>query len=89
MADIFSLKDKIILVTGSSRGLGGAMAHRLAEFGATVIMNGRDQEQLKKSCAELKKEGLKVDFEAFDVADDSEAISGLDSIAKHMVVWMD
>ena len=82
MANIFSLKDKIILVTGSSRGLGGAMAHRLAEFGATVIMNGRDQEQLKKSCAELKKEGLKVDFEAFDVADDSEAISGLNSIAK-------
>ena len=43
MENIFSLQDKIILVTGSSRGLGMAMARILSEFGATVIINGRDQ----------------------------------------------
>ncbi|HEY0297824.1 MAG TPA: SDR family NAD(P)-dependent oxidoreductase, partial [Arachidicoccus sp.] len=34
-----NLKEKVILVTGASRGIGAAVAHRLAEAGAKVIVN--------------------------------------------------
>lgn len=37
-SELFSLKDRIILISGPSRGLGWAMAHKLAEAGATVIL---------------------------------------------------
>jgi gluconate 5-dehydrogenase len=49
----FSLKGKIIFVTGSSRGLGWAMAQACAQAGATTILHGRSEQALKKRCEEL------------------------------------
>ena len=46
--NLFSLNDQVILVTGSSRGLGWEMAKAMAETGAMVILNGRDREFLSK-----------------------------------------
>ena len=66
--NLFSLNDQIILVTGSSRGLGWEMAKAMAETGATVILNGRDRELLSKSQNELEKAVLKSDIQAFDAA---------------------
>ena len=48
-----SLKGKIALVTGSSRGLGFATARQLVQEGAIVIINGRDAAQLSNAKAEL------------------------------------
>lgn len=48
-----SLKGKIALITGSSRGLGFATARQLVQEGAIVIINGRDAAQLSKAKAEL------------------------------------
>ena len=42
--DLFSLKDKTALITGSSEGIGLALANGLAEAGARIIINGRDKE---------------------------------------------
>ena len=53
--NLFSLNDQVILVTGSSRGLGWEMAKAMAEAGATVILNGRDRELLSKRQNELEK----------------------------------
>ena len=41
--EIFSLEGKVALVTGSSKGLGEAMARALAEAGASVVINSRKQ----------------------------------------------
>jgi len=79
--DLFCLKDRVILVTGSSRGLGWAMARKLAEAEATVILNGRDHELLKQHSGELEAEGLSVDMEAFDVSDTDSVLTGMQSIA--------
>ena len=56
--NLFSLNDQVILVTGSSRGLGWEMAKAMAEAGATVVLNGRDRELLSKRQNELEKAGL-------------------------------
>lgn len=50
------LKDKIALVTGSSRGLGFATAYLLAQEGAKVIINGRNPEKLEAARQRIEKE---------------------------------
>ena len=46
MAKLFNLAGRTALVTGSSRGLGRAIATGLAEAGATVVLNGADAGRL-------------------------------------------
>jgi gluconate 5-dehydrogenase len=47
---LFDLSGKVALVTGSSTGLGRAMARGLGEAGATVVINGRNEQRLAESC---------------------------------------
>ena len=67
---MFSLTGKVALVTGASRGLGWAMARALAQAGATVLINGRDEATLRPRIDELTKAGLKGEVAAFDVTDE-------------------
>ena len=80
--NLFSLNDQVILVSGSSRGLGWEMAKAMAEAGATVILNGRDRELLSKRQTELEKAGLKSAIQAFDAANENEVLNGVQSIAE-------
>jgi len=81
-ADLFSLKDQIILVTGSSRGLGWVMAQIMAEAGARVILNGRDQKLLQQRLEQLQQANLEADLQSFDVADSKAVMAGIQSIAE-------
>ena len=57
------------IVCASSRGLGRACAHRLAEAGCEVVVNGRDQARLAATAADIRKAtGAKVIAVAADVA---------------------
>ena len=78
----FSVDNKVILVTGSSGGLGYILARGLAKEGAQVILNGRDQEKLNKLVIALQKENLAVDGFAFDVSDAGEVSKGMKKIFK-------
>ena len=69
---LFDLSGKTALVTGSSDGLGLAMARGLAEAGALVVLNGRDEKKLAATSARLAAEGLKIAQCRFDVAKDAE-----------------
>lgn len=64
---MFSLAGRRALVTGSSRGIGFAIAKAFAEAGAEVILNGRNQEALGAAAARLAESGAKVTALAFDV----------------------
>lgn len=77
----FSLKGRVALVTGASRGLGLAMATALAEAGAVVVLNARDKAALETQAAALKARGLKADIAVFDVADAAAGKAGIDQIA--------
>jgi len=68
-ADTFRLDGRIALVTGSSAGIGFALARGLAQAGATVVLNGRDKAKLDAAAAQLAGEGLAVHARAFDVLD--------------------
>jgi len=71
---MFSLAGKRALVTGSSRGIGFALAGALAGAGAEIILNSRDPEALGKAASSLADSGVRVRALAFDVTS-SESIN--------------
>ncbi len=66
---LFDLTGRTALVTGSSQGLGFAMARGLAQAGASIILNGRDEAKLARAAAALQAEEVRVTTAAFDVTD--------------------
>jgi gluconate 5-dehydrogenase len=68
--EMFSLKGKRALVTGSSQGIGLAIAAGLAAAGAQIILNGRDEKKLVEARDHLRSKGHAVDSHAFDVTDE-------------------
>lgn len=66
---LFSLTGRRALITGSSMGIGFALARGLAEAGATVVLNARNAERLAEAAEVLRGEGLAVETLVFDVTD--------------------
>jgi len=64
-----SLKNRIALVTGGTRGIGAAIVKQFAASGATVVTNYRNQEQAEKFQAEMKKDGYDLHIHQADVSD--------------------
>ena len=58
--DQFNLKGKVAIVTGSSKGIGKAIAKGLAQMGAAVVISSRNQKACDGVVAEFEKEGLKA-----------------------------
>lgn len=54
------LRDAVVIVTGSSRGIGRETARELARAGARVVINGRNPQRLAAVAGELRGEGLSV-----------------------------
>ena len=72
---LFDLAGQTALVTGSSRGLGRAMAEGLAEAGAAVVLNGADGDRLTKAAAEMREAGYSVHEARFDVTNEAEILA--------------
>jgi gluconate 5-dehydrogenase len=79
MSALFGLEDRIALVTGSSRGIGKALARGLAESGATVVLNGLNEDRLRAAQAELAADFPqgRIQARAFDVTDADSAAEGV------------
>lgn len=73
--ELFNLAGRRALVTGSSQGIGLAIARGLAEHGASVVLNGRDRDKLDAAAATLKAAGHDVAVTSFDVTR-PEAVRG-------------
>jgi gluconate 5-dehydrogenase len=76
----FDMTGRVAIVTGSSRGLGYAMAAALGRAGATVVLNGRDDKQLAVSRDALAGEGIRCMTAAFDAADAAAATRAIDGV---------
>ncbi len=77
---MFRLDDKVAVITGSTRGLGWAMANAFAGQGAHVVVNGRSVDDVRARVDELVAAGFAASGAAFDVADLDRATAALDDI---------
>jgi 3-oxoacyl-[acyl-carrier protein] reductase len=73
-----SLKDKSVIVTGGSKGIGKGIARVFARHGARVLVVGRDLKAAEACAAELAKEGGKASAFAADVT----SLQGMEAMAK-------
>ena len=64
----FSLVGKKALVTGSSKGIGAAIAQALAHAGADIVLVGRTKESLETTKSEIVKIGRKVEIVLCDIS---------------------
>lgn len=77
--ELFDLSGRRALVTGSSQGIGLALAAGLMRAGAEVILNGRDQSRLSDAADRLSEQGGTVHQLPFDASDHAAARSAVDS----------
>lgn len=84
MENLFSVKDKNILITGSTRGIGYLLAQGLATQGAKIIINGTKKETVEKVAKEFNDKGLIAYPVAFDVTNTQEVHKSIDYIEKNI-----
>ena len=77
--NLFSLSGKRALVTGSSQGIGYALAKGLAQSGAEIVLNGRNAEKLAAAAETLRGEGATVYTVAFDATDHDAVRAAIDA----------
>ncbi|MFD3911693.1 MULTISPECIES: SDR family NAD(P)-dependent oxidoreductase [unclassified Streptomyces] len=69
------LKDRTALVTGSTSGIGEAVAEALAREGAHVVVSGRDRDRGERVVAAIRAAGGRADFIAADLHDAASALA--------------
>jgi gluconate 5-dehydrogenase len=83
-APSFKLDGRQALITGSSGGIGFALARGLGQCGARLILNGRNLDKLEKAAIQLRSEGLSVSTRAFDVTQSHAVQSAVDEIENEL-----
>jgi gluconate 5-dehydrogenase len=79
--ELFNIKGKVALVTGSTHGLGMAMAMGLGKAGATIVVNGNSsQQKIDDAVVNYKKEGINAVGYKFNVADEKDVINAIQKI---------
>lgn len=79
-AKLFDLTGKTALITGSSQGIGFALAKGLSDVGVNIILNGRDATKLKSAAGSLSNDDRNVQTSAFDVTDKGEVENAIADI---------
>ncbi len=82
--ELFDLSGKTALITGSSRGIGFAIAEGLGEAGTTIVANGIDEQRLNKAVKKLAEKGIKAYGYAFDVTKSEQIEQKIQAIEKEV-----
>ncbi|MFC3291072.1 SDR family oxidoreductase, partial [Modicisalibacter luteus] len=75
------IKDKVVIITGASSGLGEATAHRLAQAGAKLVLAARREDRLKKQVDAIEQQGGTATYRVTDVTD-KDQVQALAKMAK-------
>lgn len=62
------MKDKVVIITGGSSGIGKAMAIEFGSKGSKVLITGRNKEELDKTVLELRQKGITIEGFQADVS---------------------
>jgi dehydrogenase/reductase SDR family member 7B len=62
------MKDKVVIITGGSSGIGRALAEEFGSRGSKILITGRNVEQLEKTVADLRSEGIIIESFVSDVS---------------------
>ncbi|MFK5978401.1 MAG: SDR family oxidoreductase [Rhizobiaceae bacterium] len=76
--EMFDLSGKTCLITGSSRGIGFALALGLAGAGAEIILNGRNADAVTSAAEKIRAQGGRVHELIFDVVDHAACKTAID-----------
>ncbi|WP_029041940.1 SDR family oxidoreductase [Cucumibacter marinus] len=76
--ELFDLKGRRALITGSSQGIGLALAKGLSAAGAEIVLNGRNTDKLRAAAASFGNDGHRARTLAFDVTDHEQTRSCID-----------
>jgi len=71
---------QVVVVTGAGRGIGAAIAKRLAALGATTVLCGRNREPLEATATQIFQDGGKAEVAQCDVTD----LAAVERLAKHV-----
>ena len=82
---MFDLSGKIALITGSSRGLGFSIAKALFNSGATIIINGRNQNTLDKASKKINHNETRIYKYPFDITSIDDIHKNVSHIKKILV----
>ncbi|MEO1467382.1 MAG: SDR family oxidoreductase, partial [Cyanobacteria bacterium J06633_1] len=66
------IKDKVVIITGASSGLGEATARRLAKNGAKLMLSARREDRLKGLVSEIQQNGGTAKYQVTDITDKSQ-----------------
>lgn len=76
--DRFRLDGRRALITGSGRGIGLTLARGLAEAGAAIVINDRNEEKAATLAHHFREEGFAADYAVFDVAEHAQVRAAID-----------
>ena len=79
---LFELNGKVAIVTGSSKGIGLAIARGLSENGANVVLSSRSQETVELAANQFQKDGLSVLAQSCHVGDEKQRIKLVEKTIK-------
>ena len=85
------LEGRVAVVTGAGQGIGEAIARRLAEFGADVIITDINSEKGEAVAASVRESGARAEFRRLDVTDFDrlrENIFSLRDVFGRIDIWV-
>ena len=83
LRDDFSFAGKSVLITGGSRGLGLAIARKIAAEGGRLALLARDEDELAAACTELRALGGEAFAVPCDLLDRGQSLGAVESVVDH------
>jgi NAD(P)-dependent dehydrogenase (short-subunit alcohol dehydrogenase family) len=80
---ILNVKDKVIIITGSSNGIGKDLAIKFADLGAKVVINGRNPEKINKTLEIIQKKGYEALAFQANLRSHEEAVKMVEQTKAH------